>query len=70
MTTADMIAADLIAADLAAAYEAAGELDAAWALANPERALAILMVDPRPCAALDALIFGASVAEAPVALAA
>lgn len=31
-------------------------LDAAWALANPERALAFLMVAPQPCAALDALL--------------
>jgi hypothetical protein len=32
------------------------ELDAAWAVANPERALAFLMVAPQPCAALDALL--------------
>jgi hypothetical protein len=31
-------------------------LDAAWAVANPERALAFLMVAPQPCAALDALL--------------
>ncbi len=30
--------------------------DAAWAAANPERALAFLMVAPQPCAALDALL--------------
>ena len=43
-------------ADIAAAFEAASELDAHWALANPEKALAALMVDPRPCAALDVLL--------------
>jgi hypothetical protein len=41
--------------DLHAAFEDA-ELDAAWASANPDRALAFLMVSPRPCAALDALL--------------
>lgn len=41
--------------DLHNAFESA-ELDAAWASANPDRALAFLMVSPRPCAALDALI--------------
>ncbi len=37
------------------AFEAAGELDADWAVQNPEKALAFLMVSPSPCAALDAL---------------
>ena len=65
-----MSIADMIALDLAAAYDAAPELDADWALANPERALAVLMVDPRPCAAFDALIAGGAAAQAPIALAA
>ena len=43
-------------ADLAAAYAEAGELDACWAAANPDRALAFLMVCPQPGAALDALL--------------
>ena len=30
--------------------------DVAWAVANPERALAFLMVAPQPCEALDALL--------------
>jgi hypothetical protein len=60
--------ADLLAADVAAAYAAAEDLDAAWALANPEKALAALMVDPRPGAALDALI--ADVIAVDIALAA
>ena len=30
--------------------------DPDWALANPERALAFLMVAPQPCEALDALL--------------
>ena len=43
-------------ADISAAYAEAGELDAAWAVANPDRALAFLMVCPQPSAALDALL--------------
>ncbi len=35
---------------------AAAAPDAAWALANPDRALAFLMVAPQPCEALDALL--------------
>lgn len=42
--------------DLSAAFDAAQAPDADWALANPERALAFLMVAPQPCAALDALL--------------
>ena len=41
---------------VAAAFEAAHEPEAAWAAANPDRALAFLFVDPRPCEALDALL--------------
>ncbi len=41
--------------EMTAAFDAAGELDAAWAVQNPEKALAFLMVSPSPCAALDAL---------------
>ena len=44
------------AADLDAAFDAAGDMDVAWAMENPERAMAVLMVAPRPCAALDALL--------------
>ena len=42
--------------DLQAAYAQADELDPAWAAANPDRALAFLMVCPQPGAALDALL--------------
>ena len=41
---------------LAAAFDAARPPEADWALANPEKALAFLMVAPQPCAALDALL--------------
>ncbi len=44
------------AGDLPSAFTAAGAPDADWAVANPERALAFLMVAPQPCAALDALL--------------
>ena len=46
----------LVQDEVAAAFEAAREPEASWAVANPERALAFLYVDPRPCAALDALL--------------
>jgi hypothetical protein len=42
--------------DLAAAFARAGAPEADWAVANPDRALAFLMVSPQPCAALDALL--------------
>ena len=42
--------------NLAAAFDAARPPEAEWALANPEKALAFLMVAPQPCAALDALL--------------
>jgi hypothetical protein len=65
---APFMTTDLLAAALDAAYQGADAVDPAWALANPEKALAVLMVDPRPCPALDALIAGAPAAD--VALAA
>ena len=43
-------------ADLGAAFAAAAAPDAGWAEANPDRALAFLMVAPQPCEALDALL--------------
>ena len=42
--------------DLAAAYAGARAPEAGWAMENPDRALAFLMVSPQPCAALDALL--------------
>ena len=42
--------------DLGAAFTVARAPDAAWAAANPDRALAFLMVAPQPCEALDALL--------------
>ena len=39
-----------------AAPKPASALDAAWAAANPDRALAFLFLDPQPCEALDALL--------------
>ena len=30
--------------------------EAAWAIANPDRAMAFLFVSPRPCAALESLL--------------
>ena len=42
--------------DLSAAFAHAHEPDAAWAAANPDRALAFLFVAPQPCEALDALL--------------
>ena len=43
-------------AELSAAFEAAARPDAAWAAANPDRALAFLFVCPQPCEALDELL--------------
>ena len=43
-------------AELSAAFAAARQPDAAWAAANPDRALAFLFVAPQPCEALDALL--------------
>jgi hypothetical protein len=43
-------------ADVADAFQAARTPDAAWAAANPERALAFLFVCPSPCEALDVLL--------------
>jgi hypothetical protein len=43
-------------ADLGAAFAAARAPDPAWAAANPDRALAFLMVYPQPCEALDQLL--------------
>ena len=42
--------------DLAAAFEEARAPEAGWAAENPDRALALLFVDPRPCEALDVLL--------------
>ena len=42
--------------DLAAAFEAGREPEARWAAENPDRALALLFVDPRQCEALDVLL--------------
>ena len=44
------------ATDLRAAFAQTTELDPVWAAANPEKALAFLMVSPSPCAALDVLL--------------
>ena len=43
-------------ADLGAAFARAEAPDAAWAAANPDRALAFLFVAPSPCEALDVLL--------------
>jgi len=48
--------AEATPAGLASAFAQAGELDAGWAAANPERALAFLMVSPTPGPALDVLL--------------
>jgi hypothetical protein len=42
--------------DIRSAFGAARAPDADWAKANPDRALAFLMVAPQPCEALDALL--------------
>ena len=42
--------------DLELAFATARPPEAAWAAANPDRALAFLMVAPQPCEALDALL--------------
>ena len=43
-------------ADLGAAFAAAAAPKADWAVANPDRALAFLMVAPQPCESLDVLL--------------
>lgn len=37
-------------------FEDVPDPDPTWAVANPARALALLFVSPRPCAAFDALM--------------